>query len=96
MSRLGYLICEKCGIFLCLGKLVLSQEGSDEYFIGSDPSWKSEYRTKAVWKFLAEHSDHLLKIENSYELSDKTANYVEVGGDSSGDIPFSEYVKNNA
>jgi hypothetical protein len=79
-----------------LGKAVRGEDGTIRYFHrgGSLPNSRQLEPTRALWKFLADHAEHPLRVlmpgVPEYERLD---DFVEIGGDRIVDIPFEEYLR---
>ncbi|MEV0700420.1 pentapeptide repeat-containing protein [Saccharopolyspora sp. NPDC050389] len=99
MSDLGYLICSPCRVYLALGKPVLRDGGSVDYFhIGPASSPRNPTRpllNESLWKFLADHTKHPLTIGFDYEagMEEVEETYTEIGGHAADcGIPFEQYL----
>lgn len=100
MSLYADLVCVECQVALWLGKTIFDDAGSPRYFkIGNEedpPNSSRAELNRAVWKMLAEHAGHGLRViveggpdEN---LLDHDA-LVEIGGDTVRDLSFEEYLR---
>lgn len=98
MSDAGYLTCPPCQVILPLGKPVLGTSGGIDRFHlagqGFDANSANPLLTKALWKFLAEHAGHPMRVKFSYEPDFETvAGFQEIGGDQDTDVPLETYVR---
>jgi hypothetical protein len=98
MSVYGYFCCTDCKVFLWLGKAINWQDddvGPKSFAIGEGINWKSEELNRVLWKMLAEHTGHAIRIvlEHEFEKLLNTADYREIGGDSDMDIRFEDYLR---
>ncbi|MCI2420548.1 hypothetical protein MOQ72_24155 [Saccharopolyspora sp. K220] len=101
MSDLGYLVCAPCKTYLTLGKPVLRDDETVNYYhLGPRNSPRNPAQTllnESLWKFLADHTGHPLVIKFDYEdgMAEVEENYTEIGGDTAdGGIPFEQYLLN--
>lgn len=97
MSLYAYFACEKCKEYLWLGKVIRDAEGSVERFAAATdqgvPNSAQPLRTRALWKMLAEHRGHSMRVYVEDELEQALGDGLrEIGGDGEGDIPFDEYL----
>ena len=101
MSLYSYLSCMDCKIVFWLGKAVFRGEdrlSAVDHFHRGDPSeppnWARETLNRVLWKMLAEHSGHTLRVLFDYELEklEEEEGYREIGGNSLGDIPLEAYI----
>jgi hypothetical protein len=107
MGRYADLVCTQCDVRLWLGKAVWDHEPDqcDEevdfcqpaWFHRGDadrPHWARNELNAVLWKMLADHSGHPLKVIVDGDLDDRSSDEtVEVGGDTFQDISFTEYLK---
>lgn len=98
MSESAYLTCPPCQVILPLGKPVQGPDGHLDRFNLAGQGYPANSAnpplTKALWKFLAAHAGHPLRVKFSYEPDFETiAAFQEIGGDQIGDVPFEEYVR---
>jgi hypothetical protein len=105
MSRYASLACPRTRKLLWLGKAIFKQqkgtEGAssvvDRFHIGSaeePPNYRRDLLNQVLWKFLAEHTGMDLRVVvegDGFDVDD----YVEIGGDSEGDVPFDRYIKDS-
>ncbi|MEV5539483.1 hypothetical protein AB0L13_21735 [Saccharopolyspora shandongensis] len=101
MSDLGYLICAPCKVYLTLGKPVLKDDESVNYYhLGPRNNPRNPAQTllnESLWKFLADHTGHPLAIRFDYEdgVEEVEEDYTEIGGETADDdIPFEQYLLN--
>ncbi len=101
MSVYGYLCCTDCKLSLWLGKAINWRDvdvGSKSFARGDAPeglNWKWEILNQALWKMLAEHTGHSIRVvlEHDFEkLVDKDA-FQEIGGDKADDVTFEDYLR---
>lgn len=97
MSQYGYLVCHECRDILFLGKFVRPADKPNYFHIGgpneSRNSEKPE-RTRAVWKFLADHVGHTIAVVTSFDDNfEDVAQYRAIGGDTIDDITLEDYLK---
>ncbi|APR87441.1 hypothetical protein A7982_12790 [Minicystis rosea] len=98
MSRYGHLACSECRTHLWLGKAVWTEDDKVSSFhraLGDCPSNAEQAAlTRSLWKFLADHAGHPLRVlvegEAGYEAIDDA--WVEIGGDATNDVPFDRYL----
>jgi hypothetical protein len=95
MSVYGYLACEQCRIYMWLGKALRREDDSVlKFHVGDEhepPNSEKTIRTKALWKMLADHTGHPLRVLLEHELDallDTKDDAREIGGE----IPFDEYL----
>jgi len=107
MSIYGCFSCVDSKVIIWLGKAVYKMENRDRslkerdinyYKIGDKedpPNTQQPEINSALWKMLAEHHLHHLRVvldydrEFDYELGESS----EIGGDTMYDIPFEDYLK---
>jgi len=101
MSRYAYFVCADCHVKLWLGKAIFEHDPEQpSCFQIRDPNdgepLNSENRilNKVLWKMLADHAGHALRVlvegGPQYHTAD---DYAEIGGDEIKDIPFEDYLK---
>ena len=101
MSVYAYFCCTDCKVCLWLGKAINWGDdgtGPKTFSIGNPPdnvNWKSETLNRVLWKLLAEHCGHSIRVvlEHDFTLLLETDNYQEIGGDSDADIRFEDYLR---
>jgi hypothetical protein len=97
MSIYAYLTCSDCQQIIWLGKTVFHNQKPSYFHIGNESpvtGLPPDVRNQAVWKFLAEHSGHALCVVNEGDERFETiCEFVEIGGDELGSIPFADYLK---
>ncbi|TCO52476.1 hypothetical protein [Actinocrispum wychmicini] len=98
MSDDAYLVCPPCQVLLPLGKPLVGDDGSVVRFHrgaeDAPPNSGQPDLTRALWKFLAEHAGHPMRVKFSYEPDfDVIAGFRRVGGDTVDDVPFDEYLR---
>jgi hypothetical protein len=97
MSATGFLLCPSCKVCIALGKPVQREDNSVKYFhIGFGPP-RNSARTllnESVWKFLADHYGHQLRVLSDYDdEQNEIYEYTEIGADEAdGHIPFEKYL----
>ncbi|MFC6881417.1 MULTISPECIES: hypothetical protein [Actinomadura] len=98
MSIHADLVCTRCDVRLHLGKAVHEDRAPAYYHLGpSDepPNWARDELNAVLWKLLADHARHPLKViiegDPDEEPSERT---VELGGDTTRDISFADYLRN--
>ncbi|MFI0467567.1 hypothetical protein ACH347_26105 [Saccharopolyspora sp. 5N102] len=101
MSDLGYLVCAPCKMYLTLGKPVLKDDESVNYYhLGPRNNPRNPTQTllnESLWKFLADHTGHPLVIRFDYEagMEEVEEDGTEIGGETADDdIPFEQYLLN--
>ena len=65
MSRYGFLVCDDCKDMLWLGKAVYGEDNRIDHFNINSPEAKDSDNSvlnRAVWKMLAEHAGHTLRV----------------------------------
>lgn len=101
MSIYGQLVCLDCRLEFWLGKAVFRiHEGRKivDYFHIGDPSdppnWKREELNRVIWKMLADHIGHNLRVLFDYELAEQEDGipFRVIGGDSIDDISIDDYL----
>jgi hypothetical protein len=97
MSIYAALVCTQCNASLWLGKVIHDDHQPIYFHIGSSddpPHWARPELNAVLWKMLADHARHPLKVivegDPDYELAHDT---VELGGDTIEDISFAAYLK---
>lgn len=98
MSRYAYLVCKECRHVLWLGKAVYDGTRLDFFAvgqIGAEPNAKNAELCAVVWKFLAEHASHELKVtvEGDSDFDHWLDQSVDIGGDGVDDVSFPNYLK---
>ena len=98
MSVYGYLVCHDCRQKLWLGKACGEPgEGRVSYYhIGSErepPHWQRELLNTVLWKFVADHTSHRVRILLEQEMEDEQCGYRSLGGDAVDDLSWGEYVE---
>ena len=102
MSVYGYLSCMDCKVVFWLGKTVFREEDTvsiiDHFHRGDQsvpPNWARATLNRVLWKMLAEHSGHLLRVLFDHELEklEEEDVYREIGGNCTGDIPLEAYIE---
>jgi hypothetical protein len=100
MSRYTEFACLDCKVYLFIGKAVV-QGGTNAIWcfarggIESPPNSQQPELTRSLWKMLADHAGHNLRVvvEGSPDEDLVTEDFVEIGGDRNTDISFEEYLK---
>jgi len=94
MSTTGWLACTACSTCLFLGKAIGGADDRVAYFQdGYVPNSEQRDRTRALWKFLADHATHpLLVLLPGVPGYNHLDDLTEIGGDRVGDIPFDDYL----
>lgn len=99
MSRYGALICTDCRVRLHLGKaLSASPDGEpiDRFHLGpagAPPNSRQPELCGALWRLLAEHARHELRVLVEGDPRwEEAAGYAEIGGDAAGDVPLEQYL----
>ena len=95
MSVSGWLACPHCATCLALGTAYRLGNQRVGYFQdGYAPNSAQPELTRALWKFVADHASHPLRVllpgTPGYDDLD---HFREIGGDEHDDIPFAEYLK---
>ena len=100
MSIYAYFVCHDCKQSLWLGKSIhLGTEGDYKplYFhIGSAdeaPHWKREELNQVIWKFLADHTNHNIRVLLEHDMTDEMRDYQKIGGDRDNDIRIQDYLR---
>lgn len=97
MSQNGYLVCTRCEVYLALGQYV--RESDRPYFHsgvpGGPPNSAQRELTSAVWRFLAEHASHDIRVMLSGDPEfESLGDIAEIGGDRPlKDITFEDYLR---
>ena len=100
MSRYGWLVCMDCKVGLWLGSATWdeSYDNVSSYHIGQthDPrNWERPELNQVLWKILADHTGHELgvAVEGWPPFGDDLFDgMIEIGGDSTDDISFDDYL----
>src|SRR5690242_15886081 len=95
MSIYGWFACQQCRTCLGLGKWIRDADERTIYFqSGYTPNSAQPDRTRALWKFLADHATHpLVVLLPGVPGYDDLDEYCLIGGDRIQDVPFDEYLK---
>lgn len=96
MSTDGYLVCRDCRWSLFLGKAISSGTQVDFYHRGGaerEHPWQRHELNQVLWKFLADHTSHQIRVLQEHEMSDEDWNAGTIGGDTDKDISFEEYLR---
>ena len=95
MGMYGWLVCEDDRIRFWLGKAYrLGDRRVGVFQRGDGPNAAKPELTRALWKFLADHAGHTLRVLTDDDPAyDELEDFVEVGGDTIHDIPFSTYLQ---
>ncbi|WP_156040792.1 hypothetical protein [Chondromyces apiculatus] len=97
MSLSGWMACHTCRTTLWLGKAVHKNYQVIRFHAAvQDVPLNSDNTelNRALWKFLADHARHNIQvIVEGDQVYLEIGEYVEVGGEQYGDIPFDEYLK---
>lgn len=99
MARSAYFTCIDCKAKLWVG--VAIPRDTVEYFsrFGDEKrNWQDPELNRAVWKMLADHAGHHLRVilewTPEYDAFVEEENVVEIGGDDpESDISFEAYLK---
>ncbi|WP_406688958.1 hypothetical protein REH65_22280 [Saccharopolyspora sp. ID03-671] len=97
MSASAYMVCFSCRVLIALGKPVMKDAASVDHFHleeeGSLPNSENPLITKSLWRFLAEHAGHPLRVKSSYEPDfEVVSSFSEIGSDEVGGIDLGGYV----
>ncbi len=102
MSIYASLVCVDCKVQLWLGKAIFQHDSTEQptYFQrgntdnGVPLNSENLVLSKALWKMLADHARHSLKVivegDPDYPA---TGDYAEIGGDEFKDIAFEKYLE---
>jgi hypothetical protein len=101
MSVYSYLCCTDCKVVLWLGKATNWRDedvGPKSFARGDAPdglNWKWEILNQVLWKMLAEHTGHTIRVvlEHEFEKLLGKNDYMEIGGDRDNDIAFEQYLR---
>jgi hypothetical protein len=99
MSRYANMVCFDCRQRLWLGKSVYKpgSQGVAYFHLGpadTPANSKQEKLTRALWRFLAEHASHQIRVVvEGVDDDDVDDEYAQIGGDRAMDISFDEYLK---
>ncbi|WBB48664.1 hypothetical protein O3597_26920 [Verrucosispora sp. WMMA2044] len=95
MSLDGWLACIECRMCLALGKPIRPDGDEIRYFqVGYVANSAQPDLTRALWKFLADHAGHPLRVLVTGQPGyDDLEHFIEIGGDAAPDIPFEEYLR---
>ena len=101
MSVYGYLCCTDCKVCLWLGKAINWRDdcvGPKSFARGDAPeglNWKWEKLNRVLWKMLAEHTGHTIRVVLEHEFEELLGSdtFQDIGGDSSKDVTFEEYLR---
>ena|SRR5712691_5589036 len=100
MSQYGYFLCEDCKVVFFLGKAVFLDDltAVKLFHRGSasdPPNWSREILNRVLWKMLADHVGHRLKVVLERDLPD-TDSYRKIGGDDlDKDIDIEAYIRDS-
>lgn len=98
MSIYADLVCTRCNIRLWLGKAIHHSHELAYFHIGSadqPPNWAREELNAVLWKMLANHARHPLKVIIEGDHDDEPFEEVlEIGGGEPNDVSFTEYLRN--
>ncbi|GIJ31070.1 hypothetical protein [Micromonospora sediminimaris] len=94
MSLTGWLACPQCATCVALGTAYRLGDQRIGYFQdGYTANSGQPELTRALWKFLADHATHSLRVllpdTPGYDDLDQ---FREIGGDEQGDVSFAEYL----
>ncbi|MBX5452120.1 MAG: hypothetical protein IRZ24_18800 [Thermogemmatispora sp.] len=100
-SRYAHLFCPLCYKMLFLGQVFPPEQKQLLFFLhGKDPSQpnhKQHQLSRALWKMLADHTDHdlFVVLEGSWHYERHLADewICEIGGDGPRDTPFEDYLQ---
>lgn len=107
MSRYAKFICLDCQVYLRLGKAVYTDYHHINYFhrgpLEGPQNSESPDLTRALWKMLAEHAGHELRVGveddtahgSIYNTRAVEEGFQEIGGydPETNDISFEDYLK---
>ena len=95
MSLSGWLACTDCAVCLGLGTAYrLGDERVGYFQDGYARNSAQPDLTRALWKFLADHATHPLRVlMPGMPGYDDLDDFREIGGDEIRDVPFDEYLK---
>lgn len=100
MSIYCDLLCEDCKVGFWLGKAVFADQKSVKYFHRVNKTnlrnWEQVVLNQALWKFLADHKGHNLRVLADYEIEqlieeDCLQDYTNIEG--SVGNSFTEYLE---
>ncbi len=83
MSLDGWLACIECRMCLALGKPIRPDGDEIRYFqVGYVANSAQPDLTRALWKFLADHAGHPLRVLVTGQPGyDDLEHFIEIGGD---------------
>lgn len=84
---------------LWLGKIVRQPDGTTNYFKAgpaeAPPNSAQPGRTRALWKLLADHAGHPLRVISEGEPGyNEIGEYVNIGDNEPNDVSFERYLEN--
>jgi N-formylglutamate amidohydrolase len=93
MSLYVIIVCDSCREQLWLGKRLEPKGAEPRLVIGDRAASEDELRTRALWKMLAVHAQHGLRVLTDASSDyDSAAGYREIGGDEVTDISLQAYL----
>ena len=77
MSQYAYLICEQCKSAIFLGQAVMARDNASVFYFHRGPAGavknaNNEILNKAIWKMLAEHVNHSIRVVLEYSIDPET------------------------
>jgi hypothetical protein len=98
VSESAYLVCAPCRVKLPLGKPLREPDGPIiRFHDGAEdtpPNSAQPLLTRSLWKFLAEHAGHPVRVKSSYEADfPAIAEFTTLGSDAIGETTLEKYVR---
>jgi hypothetical protein len=98
MSSYAHLACLDCKISRLLGKVVARAGSQVDYFhlgAATEPlNWQRSQLNQVVWKMLADHSGHQLRVITSWDPAfELLADFTMIGGPDADDISVEDYLQ---
>lgn len=97
MSRYAHLVCMDCKISYFIGKAIYREDEHLNYFhIGpasEPPNWQRTELNRVIWKMLADHAGHRLKVLLSGDPELEQFEFINIDGTAINDISVEDYLK---